>query len=254
MISFCKKHISYFRQSHSRAFTLVEMIVSLGIFAVVAVVALGALARIITANQKAQTLEAAMTNLNFGLDAMSRELRVGTDYECLSDVSPNTVITPGTDVNGYGNLTLKGCSIDDSQRATINSGNATIIAFRSSQRNKYNTCNLIYAYRFINEPNSDGTPNIHLQKAEQSKNDQLCTDPIPSINFGIQYQDLLSSDNINLTDYRLGMNNVVPATSPMPPYPLIFVRLNGYAGVAGVEKSKTYFDIQGAISSRAVQQ
>src|SRR3989344_4857691 len=72
---------------NSRAFTLVEMIVALGIFSIVAVVALGALVKIISANKKAQTLQASITNLSFALDSMSRELRVGTKYHC--DVNPS---------------------------------------------------------------------------------------------------------------------------------------------------------------------
>ena len=70
-----------------RGFTLVEMIVSLGIFAVVAVVALGALVRIMTANQKAQTLQSAMTNISFALESMSRELRSGITYHCDYDTT-----------------------------------------------------------------------------------------------------------------------------------------------------------------------
>ncbi len=64
----------------SSGFTLIEMIVSLGVFTVVALVAVGALMKIMDANRKALTLKTAINNLNFALESMSREMRVGTDY------------------------------------------------------------------------------------------------------------------------------------------------------------------------------
>ena len=68
------------RLRNSQAFSLVEMIVSMAIFSVVAVIALGALTKIIASNRKAQSLQSSITNLNFMLDSMSRELRVGAYY------------------------------------------------------------------------------------------------------------------------------------------------------------------------------
>ncbi|MES2216744.1 MAG: type II secretion system protein, partial [Patescibacteria group bacterium] len=72
-----------------KAFTLVEMIVALGIFSIVAVVALGALVKILSVNQKAQTLHQAMTNLNFSLESISRELRTGASLHCESGSTLN---------------------------------------------------------------------------------------------------------------------------------------------------------------------
>jgi prepilin-type N-terminal cleavage/methylation domain-containing protein len=69
------------RTSGIRGFTLIEIIVSLGIFAVVSVVAVGALLKVIDANKKAQALKTAINNLNFALESMSREIRTGSEYE-----------------------------------------------------------------------------------------------------------------------------------------------------------------------------
>ena len=69
----------HLRKNKKEGFTLIEMVVSLAIFSVVAVIALGALIRIISANQKAQAIQAAVTNVNFALESMSREIRVGKD-------------------------------------------------------------------------------------------------------------------------------------------------------------------------------
>ncbi|MBC7836831.1 type II secretion system protein [Acetobacteraceae bacterium] len=68
-------------------FTLIELIVSVGIFAVVMVIALGALLSISVAERKSETLKSVMNNLNFTLDSMSRFVRTGTDYHCGSPSS-----------------------------------------------------------------------------------------------------------------------------------------------------------------------
>ena len=63
-----------------RGFTLVEMVVSLGIFSLVMVVAMGAFLKITDVNKRAQNVKNAVNNVNFTLEAMSRELRTGSEY------------------------------------------------------------------------------------------------------------------------------------------------------------------------------
>ncbi len=75
-----------------KGFTLVEILVSLSIFALVMTISLGAILGVFTANRKAATLRVAMDSLNSSMEAMARELRFGTSYHCEStyagDVSP----------------------------------------------------------------------------------------------------------------------------------------------------------------------
>ncbi|TSC67307.1 MAG: Uncharacterized protein G01um101472_458 [Parcubacteria group bacterium Gr01-1014_72] len=63
-------------------FTLIEIVVSVGIFAIVMSVAATSLLSIIDANKKAHALQIVMDNLNFALASVSRQLRVGTAYHC----------------------------------------------------------------------------------------------------------------------------------------------------------------------------
>jgi len=65
-----------------RGFTLVEMIVAIGLFAVVMIVCVGALLSLVHANRKAQALQSVMNNLNIALDGMVRSIRMGNDYRC----------------------------------------------------------------------------------------------------------------------------------------------------------------------------
>lgn len=70
------------RHQNNQGFTLIEMIVSLGVFAIVVTTAVGALLMLITTNQQLQAEQTIMTNLAFALDTMTREMRTGSHYYC----------------------------------------------------------------------------------------------------------------------------------------------------------------------------
>lgn len=65
-----------------RGFTLLEMVVSLGLFTVVIVIGLGALMSMSAAAQKTKSISIVMDNLNFALESMTRSLRTGISYHC----------------------------------------------------------------------------------------------------------------------------------------------------------------------------
>lgn len=69
-------------------FTLIEMLVSVALFAVLVLVCIGALLSLVAANKKAQALEAVMNNLNISIDDMTRNLREGTAYNCTNITNP----------------------------------------------------------------------------------------------------------------------------------------------------------------------
>jgi prepilin-type N-terminal cleavage/methylation domain-containing protein len=66
----------------NRGFTLIEMLVSTAIFAMVMVIALGALLAMSESDRRAQTINTIANNLNFALDSMSRSVRTGFGYNC----------------------------------------------------------------------------------------------------------------------------------------------------------------------------
>lgn len=72
-----------------RGFTLIEIIVSLGVFSVVITIAVGALLMLVAANAQLQSEQVVMTNLSFALDSMTREIRTGTNYYCVSAANYN---------------------------------------------------------------------------------------------------------------------------------------------------------------------
>ena len=63
-------------------FTLIEVLVSVSIFSIVMLVSTGAVFSIVEANKKAHTLKSVMTNLNFALESMARDIRVSSQFSC----------------------------------------------------------------------------------------------------------------------------------------------------------------------------
>jgi prepilin-type N-terminal cleavage/methylation domain-containing protein len=70
-----------------KGFTLIEMLVSIAIFSIVMVMALGALLALSTADRKAETLKSGIDNLTFALDSMSRAIRTGQNFDCGNQAS-----------------------------------------------------------------------------------------------------------------------------------------------------------------------
>ncbi len=78
------------RLTADSGFTLVEMIVAIGLFSIVMVVCVGALLALVSANRKAQALQSVMNNLNIALDGMARSVRMGNDYDGSTGCTGNT--------------------------------------------------------------------------------------------------------------------------------------------------------------------
>jgi prepilin-type N-terminal cleavage/methylation domain-containing protein len=63
-------------------FSLIEMIVAIGLFSVVMLISISSLLALASANRKAQALQSVMNNLNTAIDGMVRTLRMGSIYHC----------------------------------------------------------------------------------------------------------------------------------------------------------------------------
>lgn len=80
------------KRNSQHGFTLIEMIVSLGLFSVVITIALGALLMLINSSSQLQNKQSVLTNLSFALDSMTREIRTGTNYFCWSNNSNSSSV------------------------------------------------------------------------------------------------------------------------------------------------------------------
>lgn len=65
-----------------RGMTLVEILVATALFSIVMLTAVGAVISINDSNKKAQLSRTVMDNLNFAMENMARNLRMGTVYHC----------------------------------------------------------------------------------------------------------------------------------------------------------------------------
>lgn len=66
----------------NQGFTLIEILVASAVFIVVMLAALGSLLIASNYSKKAKALSAAMDNVNYAMDSMSRSLRTGSNYNC----------------------------------------------------------------------------------------------------------------------------------------------------------------------------
>lgn len=191
------------------------MIVSIAIFTVVAVIAIGALLKIVDANRKSQTLETSIDNIDFALDAMTRELRTGSDYNCSQDTVPpsSSIIFPVT--------------LTKSTSCDYTGNTPWIIEFTSAIPGPGGACDLIHAFRY----NPSATTG-ELEKAEQT----TCgveTDP---------WSAVISPDVI-MTSADIHLLTGVSDTQSWVRFQLV-----GYAGVRAQDQS--YFDVQTGVSQR----
>ncbi len=103
--------MKYYSKKSNSGFTLIEVLVSMSIFSIVMLVATGAVFSVIEANRKSHSLKSVMTNLNFALESMMRDIRVGTRYAC--DGSGDCPISPGARFLYKANRDVDGDSFYD---------------------------------------------------------------------------------------------------------------------------------------------
>lgn len=95
----------------SRGFSLIELMVSLSVFAIIMVASVGTLLTMVDANAKAQALYTATTNLSFALDSITREIRMGYNYYCSDNLSDLPADNSTKNCDGTDSTPIDGNSI-----------------------------------------------------------------------------------------------------------------------------------------------
>lgn len=75
-----KKRHSFLQQKYIRGFTLVEMLVVLGLFSTIMTIASGALFSAQSVNVKLQETQSILDNMNLSVEVMTRDIRYGSDF------------------------------------------------------------------------------------------------------------------------------------------------------------------------------
>ena len=79
-----------------KGFTLIELIVAMGLFAFVAVISTSVMIAVIDGNKKVRSSTLAVDSLRFALDSMTREMRVGSNFECNGNAGVDLTVMEDT--------------------------------------------------------------------------------------------------------------------------------------------------------------
>src|SRR3989344_4020057 len=105
-----------------RGYTLVELIIAVGLFALIMTLASGAYLVMININRQTQSIATGVDNLSFALETMMRIIRTGTNYscdnsgDCSGGTSFSVINTDGEEVNyvlSNGIITQNGIALTD---------------------------------------------------------------------------------------------------------------------------------------------
>ncbi|MEI6528759.1 MAG: type II secretion system protein [bacterium] len=195
----------------SNGFTLVELMVAVAIFTIVATTAGSALMGIISANKKARSIQSAMNDVNLALESVSKDMRMGTDYECSSsDTVPGNYSSPSCPTTG-----------------------GTLIKYKSNKdANGDGVSDYIY-YKFY-PADSTNKGSIRMCAASGSI---FC-------NSDSSFSSLTSPE-VNVTKMKF---YVVNGGTTSGAQPRVVITMSGEAGA--VVSLKTTFDIQTSVSQR----
>jgi prepilin-type N-terminal cleavage/methylation domain-containing protein len=78
--------------SRTRAFTLIEIMVSVALFAIVVMISMTAILSIVDSNKKAQSMKSVMNNLNFALETMTRSIKTGGGLDVSTDFDGRSIV------------------------------------------------------------------------------------------------------------------------------------------------------------------
>ncbi len=83
------------KRSHTNTgFTLIEIMVATSIFMIIMLMAMGALITTSDTAKKSQAFRTAMDNVNFAMESMTRSLRMGRDYVCVTSTTGVSLPAP----------------------------------------------------------------------------------------------------------------------------------------------------------------
>ena len=87
-------------------FTLIEVMISIGLFTVIMIIGITAILNVNNTYRKSRTMRSAIDNLSFIMEDMARNIRLGSSYRCINNITSDidgTVIEDSLDSSGGGN-------------------------------------------------------------------------------------------------------------------------------------------------------
>ncbi|MBI2409591.1 prepilin-type N-terminal cleavage/methylation domain-containing protein [Candidatus Kaiserbacteria bacterium] len=136
-----------------RGYTLIELIIAVGIFALVMTLAGGAYLIVIGVNRQVHAMTTGINNLSYALDTMARNIRTGTGYRCGSGNCTDGPSFSFTDQSGRSvTYSLSNNAIQqnvDSVSSTVTDPAITISALRFYASGTGRTANSDYTQPYV---------------------------------------------------------------------------------------------------------
>ncbi len=196
-----------------KGFTLIEVMVSVTLFAMVMTLSLGAILSIIDGNKKAQAINSVANNLNFAVDSMVRDIKTGYSYSCNDNQipTPDSTSVIGSDKNG--------CSGDAQDFISL----ISTISSEGPQKR---------GVRYSLQKDSTGRGSIYKTTSDESGNSYPVTSPEVDIQ---KLEFIVENYNTDFAQEDIGQ-------------PRVFLYIKGTAGINPTQASD--FSIQTLISQR----
>ena len=96
----------YFKQKEKNGYTIIETIIAISIFIVIVMLGIGSLLNANLLHQKSRDMRSIMDTLNFLMEDMSRNIRLGYHYHCI-DGGNITSTTPHSCPSGGGGISFR---------------------------------------------------------------------------------------------------------------------------------------------------
>ncbi len=222
------KDIAKKKKNNPNGFTLMELLVAVGIFAAVSVIAVGALLRAQTINTKMQQTHIMLDGMNLSMEAVTRDIRYGRQFHCTNTSEVTLIGDLDIDIPGGTNAyrLRKNCDYN-----TIGQGNTLIIGQVGSSAST--TDRIIY---YLN--------NGKIMKWE-GDNSGTST-PITSDDVEIQELKFF----VNGAESFDPTENLSNSTETNPEQPIVTVVIAGVTKPQKVNVQKVYFKLQSTVTPR----
>ena len=221
------------KKNNKAGFTLIEMIVSVGLFAIVMFISTAVIFSIINGNRKSQSINTVANNLNFSIESVIRDIKTGYWYNCY-DYHANGGDSIFNDIDTFethyfsqpqnGGVGPYGCL-----------GNAPVshITFVS-------TLSADGQPRVVEYYLSGTSPKVIHKVYYDAANDEVVDSP-------------LTTSDIDVEQFDLYIQNPPSAFLPNKPtaiQPSVFVIINGNAKTGDRDADVSAFGVQTLISQR----
>lgn len=203
----------YTCKKNKKGFTLIETLVSLALFSIVLIVTGGVIVSVLDINKKNQLVSNVVSNLNYSIDSMIRDIKTGYLYKC----------------DYTGTYTIGALKGDPSSTIEEECDSITLISTITGE-------DIVVKYELITPPDSNG----YIQKTIY-----------PTSGIASSYS-ITDKTNVNIKNLYLFVTNPKSLDDSSGPYgqPSVFVSIKGSAGDETLEASN--FFVQTFISQRLI--